>query len=276
MKLAVDSRPMGESALLLQLPDAPTTLDTYRRLRAVAPPWVVELVPAATTVLLVFDRSRIAPKSVRAWLDHALDPEAPNPPDHATRHDLASAQTSPADPTTPPGTEPTRVRTSDPTTPLGIAPTNVRASDPTTPFGTEPIRVRTSEPITPLGTTIEIRVRYDGPDLEEVARLTGLAVDEVIAAHTRSTWSAAFIGFAPGFAYLTGDDRRLDVPRRSTPRPTVPAGSVALAAGYCGIYPRESPGGWHLIGTTDAVLWDASREQPALLAPGTEVRFVRE
>ncbi|MFB2583880.1 5-oxoprolinase subunit B family protein [Herbiconiux liukaitaii] len=256
----MDSRPMGESALLLQLPDAPTTLDTYRRLRAAAPPWVVELVPAATTVLLVFDRSRIAPKAVRAWLDHALDPEASNTSDHAALHDLASTQTSPADPTTPPGTAPIRVRTSDPTTPLGTAPTRIRASDP----------------ITPLVTRVEIRVRYDGPDLEEVARLSGLSVDEVIAAHTRSTWSAAFIGFAPGFAYLTGDDRRLDVPRRSTPRPAVPAGSVALAAGYCGIYPRESPGGWHLIGTTDAVLWDASREQPALLAPGTEVRFVRE
>ncbi|MGD8169314.1 5-oxoprolinase subunit B family protein [Herbiconiux sp. P16] len=123
---------------------------------------------------------------------------------------------------------------------------------------------------------VELPVRYDGPDLAVVAELSGASVDDVIAAHLDQLWTAAFIGFAPGFAYLTGEDDRLTVPRRATPRAAVPAGSVALAAGYCGVYPRESPGGWHLIGRTAAVLWDAQRADPALLAPGTRVRFVRE
>lgn len=121
---------------------------------------------------------------------------------------------------------------------------------------------------------VEILVRYDGPDLEEVARLTGLAVDEVVLAHTQTPWRVGFGGFAPGFAYLVHGDQRLRVPRRAEPRIRVPAGSVALAGEYSGIYPRESPGGWQLIGTTDAVLWDAERQPPALLVPGTVVRFV--
>lgn len=121
---------------------------------------------------------------------------------------------------------------------------------------------------------VEILVRYDGPDLEEVARLTGLAVDEVVLAHTQTPWRVGFGGFAPGFAYLVHGDQRLRVPRRSEPRIRVPAGSVALAGEYSGIYPRESPGGWQLIGTTDAVLWDAERQPPALLVPGTVVHFV--
>ncbi|NQX33749.1 allophanate hydrolase subunit 1 [Herbiconiux sp. VKM Ac-2851] len=122
---------------------------------------------------------------------------------------------------------------------------------------------------------VEIPVTYDGSDLDDVARALGLTVGELIALHTTTRWTAAFIGFAPGFAYLTGDDDgRLTLPRRATPRPAVPPGSVALAAGYCGVYPRESPGGWHLIGRTDALLWDARRDDPALIAPGTDVRFV--
>ncbi|WP_382305600.1 allophanate hydrolase subunit 1 [Herbiconiux sp. UC225_62] len=126
------------------------------------------------------------------------------------------------------------------------------------------------------GVIVELPVRYDGPDLVVVAELTGASVEEVIGAHLEQLWTAAFIGFAPGFAYLAGEDDRLTVPRRVTPRAAVPAGSVALAAGYCGVYPRESPGGWHVIGSTAAVLWDAQRADPALLAPGTRVRFVRE
>ena len=121
---------------------------------------------------------------------------------------------------------------------------------------------------------IEIRVRYDGPDLAEVATLTGLSVDDVVAAHTGSPWRVGFGGFAPGFAYLVGGDERLQVPRRASPRTTVPAGSVGLAGEFSGIYPRVSPGGWQLIGTTDALLWDVDREPPALLEPGTTVHFV--
>lgn len=115
---------------------------------------------------------------------------------------------------------------------------------------------------------------YDGEDLHDVAAATGLSVDEVVAAHTGSPWTVAFAGFAPGFAYLVGGDPRLPVARRSSSRPRVPAGSVGLAGGHSGVYPRESPGGWQLIARTAARLWDVDREPPALLAPGDTVRFV--
>jgi KipI family sensor histidine kinase inhibitor len=121
---------------------------------------------------------------------------------------------------------------------------------------------------------IEIPVHYDGPDLAEVARLTELSAAEIIAAHTGSDWRVAFCGFAPGFAYLSGGDRRLAVPRRSQPRTSVPSGSVALAGEFSAIYPRSSPGGWQLIGHTDTVVFDVAREPPALLQPGLAVRFV--
>jgi KipI family sensor histidine kinase inhibitor len=127
----------------------------------------------------------------------------------------------------------------------------------------------------PATDAVEIPVVYDGPDLADVARLTGLAADEVVAAHTGTPWRVAFSGFAPGFAYLVGGDPRLAVPRRERSRTSVPAGSVGLAGEYSGVYPRSSPGGWQLIGRTDAVLWDLDREPPALLRPGGEVRFVR-
>jgi KipI family sensor histidine kinase inhibitor len=120
---------------------------------------------------------------------------------------------------------------------------------------------------------VEIDVVYDGADLEEVARLTGLSQDEVVAAHTAAPLRVGFGGFAPGFAYLIGGDERLHVPRRAEPRTRVPAGSVGLAGEFSGVYPRESPGGWQLIGRTDAVLWDVNREPPALLLPGSWVRF---
>jgi KipI family sensor histidine kinase inhibitor len=122
---------------------------------------------------------------------------------------------------------------------------------------------------------VEIPVVYDGPDLDEVAALTGLDVDEVVAAHTGTPWRVAFAGFAPGFAYLVGGDPRLRVPRRDEPRTTVPAGSVGLAGEFSGVYPRPSPGGWQLLGRTDATLWDIDRDPPALLRPGGLVRFVR-
>jgi KipI family sensor histidine kinase inhibitor len=120
---------------------------------------------------------------------------------------------------------------------------------------------------------IEIDVVYDGADLDEVARLTDMTVDQVVAAHTGTLWRVGFGGFAPGFAYLIGGDERLNVPRQSEPRTKVPAGSVALAGEFSGIYPRESPGGWQLIGRTDAELWDVDRDPPALLRPGMWVQF---
>ena len=125
----------------------------------------------------------------------------------------------------------------------------------------------------PAPDAVVIDVVYDGADLAEVAALTGLSAGEVVEAHTGTAWRVGFGGFAPGFAYLVGGDPRLAVPRRSEPRTRVPAGSVGLAGEFSGVYPRESPGGWQLIGRTDAVLWDVDRPQPALLMPGMWVRF---
>lgn len=124
------------------------------------------------------------------------------------------------------------------------------------------------------GTLIEIPVTYDGEDLEEVARLLGLSAAEVVRLHTGQDYSVGFTGFAPGFAYLSGGHPGLDVPRRSSPRTRIPTGSVALAGTFSGIYPRESPGGWQIIGTTEAQMWDLGRAQPALWLPGDRVRFV--
>ncbi len=126
---------------------------------------------------------------------------------------------------------------------------------------------------TGTGDEIEISVVYDGSDLSDVATITGLSEDEVVAAHTGTSWTVAFGGFAPGFVYLVGGDERLAVPRRDSPRASVPAGSVGLAGEFSGIYPRSSPGGWQLIGRTDAVMFDVDRDPPALLAPGARVRF---
>ncbi|MEV1093660.1 5-oxoprolinase subunit B family protein [Streptomyces microflavus] len=123
---------------------------------------------------------------------------------------------------------------------------------------------------------VEIPVVYDGPDLDEVAALWGVSADEVPALHSRTAFRVAFCGFAPGFGYLTGLPERLHVPRRTTPRTKVPAGALALAGPYTGVYPRPSPGGWQLIGrmVDPAALWDPAREPAALLGPGTRVRFV--
>lgn len=119
----------------------------------------------------------------------------------------------------------------------------------------------------------DIDVVYDGEDLADVAEETGLSRDDVIALHTATTYRVGFCGFAPGFAYLTGVDERLAVPRLPSPRSRVPAGSVAIAAGYTAVYPRESPGGWRLIGCSQTVMFDPLRSPAALLSPGSTVRF---
>ncbi|MDR6638694.1 KipI family sensor histidine kinase inhibitor [Paenarthrobacter nitroguajacolicus] len=119
---------------------------------------------------------------------------------------------------------------------------------------------------------------YDGDDLADVAELTGLSVDGVVAAHTGQIWTVAFAGFAPGFGYMVGENEALTVPRRPSPRTAVPAGSVALGGQYSAVYPRRSPGGWQLIGRTGARMWDLERSQPALVRPGDRVQYraVRE
>lgn len=137
---------------------------------------------------------------------------------------------------------------------------------------------------------VTIDVRYDGPDLADVADLAGMSTEALVRTHTSITWRAAFGGFAPGFSYLVDErdlagERQLAgervpgsgglpvVPRLDSPRPRVDAGSVGLADRFCAVYPGASPGGWRLIGRTDARMWDLDRDRPALLSPGTRVTF---
>jgi KipI family sensor histidine kinase inhibitor len=146
----------------------------------------------------------------------------------------------------------------------------------TVDFGVLVSRLSDVTPVSPTevrGDPLTIPVRYDGEDLADVAKATGLSEDEVVTVHTGREYTVAFTGFAPGFGYLTGLDERLRLPRRDTPRTRVPAGAVAVAGEFTGVYPRPSPGGWHLLGSTTVPLWDPSREPPALLRPGTSVRF---
>jgi KipI family sensor histidine kinase inhibitor len=193
----------GREALLVEVDDLDAALALYAALRTATLPGVVDLVPAARTVLIRLDPAVTSPAEV----------------------EKATA---------------------------GLQVTGQR-------------RTGTS--------TVEIPVRYDGPDLAEVAERTGLSPDEVVALHTGSRWTVAFAGFVPGFGYLTGGDPRLDVPRRDSPRTRIPAGSVGLAGRFSGVYPSDSPGGWQLIGSTTARMWDLDRPEPALLVPGVEVIF---
>ncbi|MFD6142658.1 carboxyltransferase domain-containing protein [Promicromonospora sp. NPDC060271] len=149
-------------------------------------------------------------------------------------------------------------------------PSAVSASALTAELRTRPLERRAAS----AARTVQIPVLYDGADLAEAAGLLGWSPEELVRRHTAAAWTVGFVGFAPGFAYLTSDDPELVVPRRASPRTRVPAGSVALAGPYSGVYPRESPGGWQLLGRTDAPVWDVTRERPALLLPGDEVRFV--
>lgn len=152
----------------------------------------------------------------------------------------------------------------------GVAGPDVRATGPaaTDPAGTD---LAANDP---AGAVVEIPVAYDGADLAEVAARCGLTPAEVVRRHTAPTYTAAFAGFAPGFVYLEGLDPLLVLPRRDDPRTRVPAGSVAIAAHHTAVYPRESPGGWHLLGRTDVAMFDAAADPPARVRPGDRVRFV--
>jgi KipI family sensor histidine kinase inhibitor len=136
-------------------------------------------------------------------------------------------------------------------------------------------RVVPAERTIGAATPLTIDVVYDGPDIAELASTARISVDDVIRLHATGSYEVAFCGFSPGFGYLRGIDRRLHVPRRSTPRISVPAGSIGVAAGYTCVYPSPSPGGWYLIGHTTATLWDADRDPPSRLLPGRAVRFRR-
>lgn len=133
---------------------------------------------------------------------------------------------------------------------------------------TRPVRGREQE-----GELLRVPVVYDGPDLPEVARLTGLSEREVVDEHAARDWTVVFGGFAPGFGYMVGGSDRLRVSRKQESRTRVPAGSVGLAGEFSGIYPSPSPGGWQLIGRTDLPVWRVDRDPPALLRPGVRVRF---
>ena len=145
---------------------------------------------------------------------------------------------------------------------LGAAEQWLRSHEPTTAV------------VAPTAGLVTLPIVYDGDDLAVVADAWGCSPSDVVRRHAATKWVCAFIGFAPGFPYLVPVEAPLPpVPRRATARPSVPGGAVAHAAEYCGVYPRASPGGWQLIGRTDAVLWDADRASPALVTPGTRVRF---
>lgn len=196
--------PAGHRGLLVECADLTEVMALHRVLSSDRPAGVVDLVPAARTLLLTFD-------------------------DAVTSHGRLTAAAQDADLDLDAGPE--------------------------------------------TGSEVSIAVTYDGEDLAEVGALTGLSAEEVVARHTGADYIVAFTGFAPGFAYISGGDPALVVPRRDTPRTKVPAGSVALAGEFTGVYPRQGPGGWQLLGRTDAPLWDLDRDPPALLTPGTRVRF---
>ena len=196
--------PSGSNALLVELDDLDAVLGLYAALAEQPPEGVIDIVPAARTVLLVADPART---SLAAVAD-AVRRTRPRP---------------------------------DP-----------RAG----------------------GDVVELPVHYDGEDLDDLAGLLDLTPEELVRRHTGEEWTVAFGGFAPGFGYLTQHGGQWDVPRRSTPRIKVPPGAVALAGEFSGVYPRESPGGWQLIGRTDVAVFDLDRDPPALLRPGVRVRFV--
>jgi KipI family sensor histidine kinase inhibitor len=136
-------------------------------------------------------------------------------------------------------------------------------------------RTSVAGPAPAASRTHQISVTYDGPDLEDVAMSLGLSTEDVIGRHLERTYSVDLIGFVPGWAYLSELDPALHLPRRPQPRPRVPAGSVAIAGAQTGVYPLVTPGGWHIIGRTDTVMFDPARDPPAVLRPGDKVRFVR-
>lgn len=198
--------PCADVGLLVELADLDEVLALYAELEEIQPEGVLDMVPAARTLLLSIDPAVTDPASL-ATLVRGCRPRAGGRPDAGR---------------------------------------------------------------------VEVPVSYDGPDLGEVASRAGLTEREVVELHTGQEWTVAFCGFAPGFGYMVGEDDRLDVPRRDNPRTEVPPGSVALAGGFTSVYPRQSPGGWQLIGRTTLEAWDLTRDPPALFSPGVRVQFVEE
>jgi KipI family sensor histidine kinase inhibitor len=198
--------PSGDAALLVECDSLEEVLALHDALAADPKPGVVELVPAARTILVSVDPERMPLESAATWV----------------RRIPAEAGSRVAGATAPP---------------------------------------------------VTIPVSYDGDDLAATATLLAVSSEALVARHSSIDWRVAFIGFAPGFGYLVSDDWPFEVPRLEAPRPRVPAGSVALAGAFAGVYPRQSPGGWRLIGRTASSLWNPESADPAPLAPGRRVRF---
>lgn len=198
--------PSGESALLVECDSLEEVLALHDALAADPRPGVVELVPAARTILVAIDPGVIALESAATWVRRV-------PAEAGSRAAGAAA-----------------------------------------------------EPVT-------VTVSYDGDDLASTAAFLAVSTEALIARHVAAEWRVAFVGFAPGFGYLVSDDWPFEVPRLAVPRTRVPQGAVALAGAFGGVYPRQSPGGWRLIGRTSAELWNPEADPPALLVPGRRVRF---
>lgn len=196
--------PFGDRAVVAEVDGLADVLALHSRL-ASRPDGVVDVVPAARTVLVQIDPRRMSPAAARAWIAHAAEGETP-----------AAATAA----------------------------------------------------------VVEVPITYDGADLDDVAAALGIRPDELAARHAACLWTVAFTGFAPGFGYLVSADWPYEIPRRASPRTRVPAGAVGLAGEFTGAYPRETPGGWQLIGSTPATLFDPGLAEPALLGPGARVRFV--
>ncbi|HEY0187407.1 MAG TPA: carboxyltransferase domain-containing protein [Cellulomonas sp.] len=237
----------GVRALLVDLADLGQVRAVDDALRADPLPGTLDVVPAARTVLVSFGSPGARAAGERGLARRVADATARSAPvvgrPAQTRQDPTAASSTPE-----PG---------------------ATASGAPLPSTSPPV---TSVPAAPV---VELPVRYDGPDLAEVATLTGLDVEEVVRRHLAGRYTVAFGGFMPGFAYLSGLDPLLHVPRRDTPRVRVPAGAVAVAGEFTAVYPAATPGGWRILGTCDLPLFDVRRTSPALLPPGTSVRFVR-
>jgi KipI family sensor histidine kinase inhibitor len=205
--VTVRLRSFGDRAVLAEVGTLGEVLELRARLSASRPPGVLDVVPAARTVLVRVDPAVLTVAGARSWITEAA----------------ASAVSA----------------------------------------GEEA-----------AGPLVELPTVYDGEDLDDVAAVLGCSVDEVVARHSAAAWTVAFTGFAPGFGYLVSPDWTQAVPRRTTPRTRVPAGSVAVAGEFTGAYPRDTPGGWQILGTTPVRLFDPGSGRPALLAPGVRVRFV--
>lgn len=287
-------RRAGEHGLLVETGALEVSHRLDAALRAERPPEVLEVVPGPETVLVVApgaDQSRLR-GLLETLLSHCHDVPAG---DHAVRDatttttrastaaeatprapDATRSPTSPAahDDTTAQTTPTGRDGTTEGTTGRGTAEGTTPAPFDGVGAGVEPTAGSGAALVAGGGAgVVTIPVVYDGADLESVAEAAGISVDEVVSRHAGRELVVGWLGFAPGFAYLIGLDPALHVPRLATPRTSVPAGSVAIAGPYSAVYPTASPGGWRLLGRTDARVWDVSAEPPTPFRPGTRVRF---